>query len=176
MPTLSEVLNTFPNGQFLVNFKSNIAKDGHALTRLLETNSDWKAQIAGVYGGHKPVMAVVDASGTIPGYSKVTIKSCLSKYIAVGWSGIVPADCKNTLVAVPINHAPFLWGWPLRFQDRLHHVGSKIILSGPVEWGKVSQNGFDDRKTLDAVPKGFSGYIWTNRIELLGAGDSALPL
>ena len=81
---------------------------------------------------------------------------------------MVPDDCKNTLIVVPINYAPYLWGWPLRFQNRVRQAGSKIILTGPVEWGKMTQNGFDDRKALEDLPDEFSGYIWTNKIELIG--------
>jgi glycerophosphoryl diester phosphodiesterase len=69
---------------------------------------------------------------------------------------------------VPINVAPWLWGWPNRFQQRMNEAGSRIILLGPYSSGDFGTSGIDDLELLKDVPSGFSGFVWTNRIELLG--------
>jgi glycerophosphoryl diester phosphodiesterase len=90
------------------------------------------------------------------------------QYIAYGWTGLVPGACRNTQVMVPINIAPWLWGWPNRFQQRMARGGSGIILLGPYTPGDPGTSGIDTVALLTQVPARFSGAIWTNRIELIG--------
>ncbi len=46
-------------------------------------------------------------------------------------------------------------------------AGSEIILLGPYHGGDFT-TGIDTMQDLELVPPGFSGYIWTNRIEMIG--------
>ncbi|PYS04114.1 MAG: hypothetical protein DMG12_10780 [Acidobacteria bacterium] len=50
-------------------------------------------------------------------FSVGSITDCLIRYIAYGWTGVVPARCYNSALFVPINVAPWLWGWPNRFMN-----------------------------------------------------------
>lgn len=88
---------------------------------------------------------------------------CFWQYEAIGWLGIVPQACRDTIVAVPINYAPFLWGWPDRFQQRMADAGSEVVIAGPFGGGFGS--GIDTPALAAEVPDGFSGLVWTNRIE-----------
>ena len=85
----------------------------------------------------------------------------------IGWSGVVPETCKNTLVAVPMDYAPLLWGWPHKFTQRMGAAGSTVILWGPYD-GTGFSSGIDDLETLSRVPDQFDGIIWTNKIEVVG--------
>jgi len=80
----------------------------------------------------------------------------------------VPEACRNTKVMVPINFAWLLWGWPNLFIQRLGENGSEVILLGPFESGDAGSRGIDSLDELGAVPQGFGGYVWTNRIEIIG--------
>jgi glycerophosphoryl diester phosphodiesterase len=104
----------------------------------------------------------------LPGYTLASIKACLLPYLALGWSGYLPAACRNTIVPVPINFASWLWGWPNRFLDRMRNAGSEVVLLGPYSSGDAGTSGIDDVDLLRKVPDGFDGYIWTNRIGLIG--------
>jgi glycerophosphoryl diester phosphodiesterase len=77
------------------------------------------------------------------------------------------------VVAVPIDIAPFLWGWPDLFTKRLRQAGSEVILMGPYLGGDGFSTGIDDAALAARVPLGFDGVIWTDRIEavapMLGA-------
>jgi glycerophosphoryl diester phosphodiesterase len=84
-----------------------------------------------------------------------------------GWSGHVPAPCRNTLIAIPQDYAPFLWGWPHRLTKRLKAHGSDVILLGPYD-GSGFSSGIETPEALARVPAGFDGYLWTNRIEVIG--------
>jgi glycerophosphoryl diester phosphodiesterase len=101
-------------------------------------------------------------------WSRRGLIECLTRYGAVGWTGYVPQACRNTFVLVPVNIAPFLWGWPDRFGQRMRAASSEIILRGPYERGDPGGAGVDDIETLSRVPDNFDGYVWTNRIELIG--------
>ncbi len=167
MPTLREVFVAIPEGRFLVNFKSRRAEEGEALAAMLNASPEWRKQVFGVYGGETPTRIVQNLVTGMPGYDKNSIASCLGQYVAMGWSGFLPGACRNTLVAVPGNIAPLLWGWPHRFTQRMADAGSRVILLGPYD-GAGGSAGIDFEEQLDMVPENFDGLVWTNRVETLG--------
>ncbi len=168
MPSLDEVLSTMPDGRFLINYKSNDAREGDMLAALIAEHPEWRDAIWGAYGGDAPTMRAQALIPDLAVWSRRALMDCLIQYVGYGWTGIVPAACRNTYVMVPINIAPWLWGWPNLFQQRMREAGSEIILLGPFEAGDPGTAGIDDLETLAAVPDTFSGYVWTNRIERIG--------
>ena len=68
---------------------------------------------------------------------------------------------------VPANYAPWLWGWPNRFLQRMEAAGSHVFVIGDYAGEGYSQ-GVDDPGRLEELPAGFSGGIWTDRIDLIG--------
>ncbi|WP_457582704.1 glycerophosphodiester phosphodiesterase family protein [Ensifer canadensis] len=167
MPTLEEVFAALPGRQFLVNFKSRRAEEGSALAALLDTHPEWRQAVFGVYGGGEPTQETLKLVDGMRGYDRNSAVGCLARYIAYGWTGVVPAACRNTLVIVPGNYAPWLWGWPDRFAQRMKSAGSEIILFGPYTGGDFT-TGIDSAEDLELVPESFSGYVWTNRAETIG--------
>lgn len=166
IPSLSGVFDAFPEGKFLINFKSNKRSEGVALIGLLERLSAHN-QVMGVYGGEKPTRAVVEQIEGMRGFDKSSVRACLLQYEATGWIGYVPKACRNQLIAVPINYASLLWGWPLRFQERMAAHNTEVILVGPYGGGVTT--GIDTPELLERVPEGFAGYIWTNEIDQISA-------
>ena len=51
-----EVLTAIPDGRFLVNFKTNEAREGDMLRDLRRRESEWAAAVWGAYGGDPPTM------------------------------------------------------------------------------------------------------------------------
>jgi glycerophosphoryl diester phosphodiesterase len=94
--------------------------------------------------------------------------NCLLGYEGLGWLGIMPEACRNTVVMLPINVAPFVWGWPNLFLERMQSAGSEVILLGPYGAGDPGTSGIDTAEQLAEVPDSFAGYIWTNKIETIG--------
>ena len=168
MPTLTEVLNAFPEKRFLINFKGDRPAEGEVLVQLLRENPKWQKQIFGVYGGRAPTEEVLREMSSMRGYTMQSTKSCLIDYVLLGWSGYMPRACRGTIVVIPINYAQWLWGWPYRFERRLEKGNSELILLGARESGDVGSRGIDEISDLDSIPEGFGGYIWTNRIEVIG--------
>ena len=164
MPELSEVMTAIPNGRFLVNFKSNEAREGDMLRAFLEANPQWEGNIWGVYGGDAPTMRAKELLPDLAAWSRRGLMACLLQYEAYGWTGIMPSACHDTKVMVPINFAPFIWGWPNRFIQRLKDVGSEVILIGPYAPGDPGTSGVDTAADAALVPEQFPGLVWTNEI------------
>lgn len=168
MPSLRDVVESFPDRRFLINFKSREAREGEMLARMLTDNPQWRDRIWAVYGGDEPTFEAARQVEGLKGFGSRSTKQCLIRYLALGWSGYVPQSCRNTYVMVPGNIAWLLWGWPNRFHARMERAGSGIILLGPYSSGDPGTSGIDRPDQLSLVPPGFDGYIWTNRIEDIG--------
>jgi glycerophosphoryl diester phosphodiesterase len=164
MPELAEVFGAFPQGRFLINFKSNDPHEGDLLAAMLADKPHWRRQAWGVYGGAPPTDRAIARIAGLRGYSLTSIRGCLLSYIAVGWTGYVPSACRNTILPLPINIAPWLWGWPNRFQERLASSRSVIVLFGAYRRGDVGTSGIDTAAELKRVPNSFDGYISTNAV------------
>lgn len=163
--TLPEVFAAFPGRRFVIHIKSGRPEDGERVAEVLRTlsSSDRAQQI--VYGGD----AAERVAARLPEVTVFTtdrVKACLKGYLAVGWLGFVPEACRDTWVLVPSNYAWLLWGYPRRFEERMFKVGSEVVLAGPLLDGVST--GIDDLDQLGAVPEGFGGWIWSNRVEVLG--------
>lgn len=165
MPTLEEVINAFPKGQFYINFKSNDAAEGEAFAALMDARPDLRAIVWDVYGGAAPVAAVKSRFPDLKTTSRVGLKSCLKSYVLLGWSGHIPAACRGTRLLLPINIAPYLWGWPHRFLARMDEAGSAVVLRGIYKDGSAA--GIDTEGGAKRIPHGFAGTIWTNDIQAI---------
>ena len=99
--------------------------------------------------------------------SRQSLTACLGRYVAVGWTGVVPGGCADMVVLVPSNIAPWLWGWPGKFLARMQAVRSETFVLGPYHRGQFS-TGFDTAEAFRALPPGYSGGIWTDEIETIG--------
>lgn len=175
IPTLVDVLDALPEGRFLINFKSRRVEEGDALIALLAARPASVRQVMGVYGGAPPTRRVLarrfelsdDLSGNLRGLDSASARSCLIRYLGLGWTGYVPQACRQGLVFVPVNYAWLMWGWPDRFIQRMHAAGSDVVVVGPYRGGGFT-TGIDDEALLDDVPYGLDVYLWTNRIEVIG--------
>ncbi|GIO08475.1 glycerophosphoryl diester phosphodiesterase [Brevibacillus reuszeri] len=165
MPSLSDVLQTFPDRSLLIHIKSNDPSEGEQLARYLAALPQERLETLTVYGGDKPIEALHNSLPDMRVMSKATLKACLIPYIAVGWSGYVPQACAQTQLHIPDQIAPWLWGWPNRFMERMDHQQTRVVLvAGSGDFSR----GFDSPEDLASVPQGFSGLIWTNRIDRIG--------
>jgi glycerophosphoryl diester phosphodiesterase len=168
MPELADVLDAFPRGRFLLDFKGGEAREGDMLAARLVENPQWRETIWSAYGGWQAVNTAAHQIDGLDVFWGRQAKTCLIRYFAIGWSGYVPEACRNTKVMVPISHAWLLWGWPHRFRTRMNEAGSDIVLVGPYRRGTTGTTGIDSEQTARLIPGGFDGYIWTNRIETIG--------
>lgn len=163
MPSLTEVLTHFPDKPLLIDVKSNDPEEGKLLAQyLVELPEDQRSKLA-VYGGDEPIAALKEELPDMRVMSKATMKKCLIQYLAVGSTGYMPAGCKNTELHIPEKIAPFLWGWPDKFLNRMEKADTRVVIVGGD--GSDFSSGFDTLEDLKRLPDGYSGVIWTNRID-----------
>ncbi len=174
MPELEEVFSAFPQGRFLVNYKSNEAREGDMLAALLESRPDWRPLVWGVYGGGPPTYRAKElVGGDLAAFASHDTMQCLLQYLGLGWTGYVPEPCRDTAVMVPINFGWLVWGWPNLFVERMRSVGTDVLLIGPYTAGDAGTSGIDSIELLAQVPRPFAGFLWTNRIEVIGPAFAA---
>ncbi|MCP1144619.1 glycerophosphodiester phosphodiesterase family protein [Lysinibacillus endophyticus] len=164
MPSIDEVLSHFPEQSFLIHIKSNDPIEGEQLAKYLALFPESRLKQLAVYGGDLPIESLKEIMPNVRVMSKETLKSCLLSYMAVGWTGYVPASCKNTQLHIPEKYTPLMWGYPSKFLKRMEKVDTRVILvAGKGNWSE----GFDQEQDLERIPQKYTGGIWTNRIDLI---------
>lgn len=166
MPTLREVIDSFPNRRFLINIKSRDASEGERLAAYLKAYPAAVTANLSLFGADAPIAPVQAALPHVQTTTRASAMACLKDYALWGWSGIVPAACHNRTVYIPLNMAPWLWGWPNRLLTRLRAAGSDVFVIGPYTGGQFS-SGVDSVEQLRLLPDGWAGGIMTNELELI---------
>jgi glycerophosphoryl diester phosphodiesterase len=171
MPSLTEVLSQFQERDLLIHIKSNLKDDGELLVTYLEKLPSEQLEFIAVYGDDKPVRVLKEKMPKLRVMSLETMKSCLLPYIAVGWTGYLPSACKNTQLHIPEVYAKYLWGFPMKFLNRMEDANTRVIVvAGDGGWSE----GFDSNEDLERLPENYNGGIWTNRIDRIGKhGDGS---
>ena len=165
MPSLNEVLDHFTDRTLLIHIKSNDPQEGELLARYLKKLPQERLARLIVYGGHQPIAVLKENLPLLRVMSKATIKKAFIPYLALGWTGYIPAAMKNSFFYLPQKYARFLWGWPHRFIRRIKKANSIFVLvAGEGVWSE----GFDTAEDLKKVPANYMGGIWTNRIDRIG--------
>lgn len=167
MPTLAEVMRTFPERQFLINIKSRDPNEADRLVAYLKTRGLPTDVRLMAYGHERPVDRLRAVAPEARAWSKQGVKTCALRYLALGWTGYVPKACRGATMIVPINLRWAVWGWPNRFLARMKDAGTDVLLVGPVGSNETS-SGLIKAEQLGAVPPGFGGTIWTDAIEVVG--------
>ncbi|MGE3909897.1 MAG: glycerophosphodiester phosphodiesterase family protein [Chloroflexota bacterium] len=166
MPTLDEVLAAFPDHQLLINVKSRDPAEGAMLAyHLGQLDADRRDRLQ-VYGHETPIAALRSRLPDVRTLSLESLQACVLQYAGYGWTGILPAACQRQLIFLPINVAPWLWGWPDRLLNRMEAAGSRVFVLGPYTGGGFS-TGIDSDADLARLPAGYSGGIYTNELDLV---------
>lgn len=168
MPSMDEVFEKFPDRSFLIDIKGSDPNDGDSLaSHLLRLPKERRSKLM-AFGRDVVLSRLREKLPDLRTFSASSTTSCLLRYISYGWTGIVPAHCHNSPVWVPINVAPWLWGWPNRFMNRFEAKGSFVILMGPYPANEISP-GLDTREDLNRLPSDFNAGIWTNDVALVSS-------
>lgn len=167
MPTLDEALAAFPDKRFLINIKSDDSNEGAMLAAKLRQLPGERLMLLVVYGGGKAMDRFHADLPQVPALGTDGIRSCLGKYVLLGWLGVIPDECRDTLFTVPVNYASLIWGYPNLLAQRLKANGTTLVLLGDYD-GSGFSSGIDDPAQVERIPKRFDAAVWTNRIDLIG--------
>ncbi len=163
MPDIDEVLSTFPDNELLIHIKDGNLKTYEILwdDYLSNMTSERLAQIT-VYGDDTGMEYLRQQNATLRLLSMAMLKSALLKYELIGFTGYIPKDMHNMEIHIPLMYAKFLWGWPNKFVERMDSVNTRVVIvEGEGKWSE----GFDTEESLQGIPDGYKGYVWTNRID-----------
>ena len=164
MPTAPEVVAAFPDRELLIDLKNGEPAEGERLADYLATLPPERLKTISVYGGDASVAAVTARLPQVRATSREIMEDCLVSYLGTGWTGHVPGACRHTELHLPQRYGRYLWGWPDLFVDRMREADTRVILvAGDGPWSE----GFDQPDDLAAVPDAWSGWIWTNRVDVV---------
>jgi len=165
MPSMSEVFRAFPTGSFLIDVKDNEANDAALLSQHLSQLSAAQLSKLVIFARGNTLVTLRSKFPELRIFSATSVASCVLQYMAYGWIGVAPTSCRNSSLFIPINIAPWLWGWPDKFLTRMAAVGSSVVAMGPYPAREISP-GLDSRELLERLPAGYTGGIWTNELGL----------
>ena len=164
MPELREVLELFPDKELLIHMKNSDLETAKTLWTYLESMSAERLAQMTFYGNEEGLTYLREHNSSIRVFSMKLIKNALIKYELLGWTGYIPEEMHNMEIHIPLKWAKYLWGWPHKFVKRMESVNTRVVIvEGNGKWSE----GFDTAESLEKIPKGFSGYVWTNRIDLV---------
>jgi glycerophosphoryl diester phosphodiesterase len=162
MPSLAVVLTHFPDRPFLIHIKSNDPQEGVLLAEYLRKFPPERLGQLAVYGGDRPIATLKQKIPALRVMSIATTKRAILAYMAVGWTGHMPAAMRHEFFYLPLRYARLLWGWPHRFIQRIQAADSYFfVVAGNGKWSE----GFDTVEALKQLPPGYHGGIWTDRID-----------
>ena len=166
MPTLAEVLIDFPTQRFDLHIKGGNEKDAKNLAAYLGNLSEANPERLVAYSRPQFDDTWVQLDTGIPLHGKHRIKKCAKDYLLTGWFGRLPVSCESGIF-VPSDLRFLFWGWPDRLQERFDSTPMGVMIVGPV-LKKDGSGAIDSVEDLDAVPLHWSGWVYTNKVEIIG--------
>ena len=162
MPDIDEVFTAFPDKELLIHVKDgNLETYDILWDKLKDITAERLAQLT-IYGDNDGMAYLREQSPDLRLLSMAMLKSALIKYELLGFTGYIPKEMYNMELHIPLKFVRFLWGWPNKFVDRMESVNSRVVIvAGDGKWSE----GFDTEESLLTIPKGYTGYVWTNRID-----------
>lgn len=167
MPTLDEVLRAFPGQQFVINIKSRDPAEGERLFHYLKSRGHPTDRRLWVVAHDLALTRLTALAPDARIWSTNRAKRCVLRYVALGWSGHVPAACRGAALGIPLNYAWAYWGWPNRLLERMDRAGVDVALVGPTYRGDIGMRGLETPEELAAVPEEFTGTLVTDAIEVI---------
>ncbi len=164
MPSLDEVFSHFPDHALLIHIKNTEPEEAELLVRYLDALPPERLSQVAVYGPDKSIELVSSAFGELRVASRQKMMKSVISYVFLGWTGYVPPGLRNSYLPLPLRYARMLWGWPHRFVQRMQRVNTLFVLvAGDGTWSE----GFDTPEDIEQIPRGYSGGIWTNRVDVI---------
>ncbi|GAB2528026.1 glycerophosphodiester phosphodiesterase family protein [Microbulbifer agarilyticus] len=167
IPTLEEVYRTFPDKRFLVNIKSNQPQEVVLLDQYLRERQLPPTGPLLVYGSERVMQKVRALRPEAWGFSRESVQTCSYHYLLLGWSGHIPAACRNGAIVVPNTWEWALWGWPNRFMQRMDDAGALVMALDFAGRGRA-MHGIYKPQELDFLPSDYRGALWVEKIEVIG--------
>jgi glycerophosphoryl diester phosphodiesterase len=160
IPTLIEVLKTFPDRKLAINQKDKFTKTVQLVSQMLKEQSESQRQNIYFFSGAEQFTIlqkeIPEVKRIIP--SRNEIKECSLNYLGMLFSGNLSESCNKNAFAVPANYLKYIPGWPSLFLSKAREAKLKVYV------GDVDTP--EDLKQLKGLP--IDGIV-TNKIEVIGS-------
>lgn len=168
MPTLREVLEAFPEGRFMINFKSRESDEADRLLAYLQAMPAANIERLSYFGA-QPAARMRELLPNARTTGRRQLMNCAKSYMLTGWTGHIPDVCRNSIVFVPSNYAWVAWGWPNRFLQRMQDANTEVIMVDALRRGeRRGVSAIDSAEAFESVPLDWRGGVATDRIEIIG--------
>lgn len=130
MPTLVEVLETFPDRRFLIDHKDGSMPTAELLVDILHDLPPEQQALLYYWGPEETYTYVHDQVPAVTRFfgQRWQVKRCLLPYlVTLGLSGI-PEDCRGMGIGLPVEYAKYAWGWPYAFLKGISDAGLRFYL------------------------------------------------
>lgn len=130
MPTLVEVLETFPDRRFLIDHKDGSMQTAELLVEILQDLPPEQQSLLTYWGSEETYVFVHDQVPAVTRFfgQRWQVKRCLLPYLlTLGLSG-VPENCGGMGIGLPVEYTKYAWGWPYRFLKGLSDAGMRFYL------------------------------------------------
>jgi len=161
-PTPERFARQYPRRRFVFD----VGGDDRAFVAL----ADGFAKAGQALDARQAVMASAEvaahARAAVPGiwaFDLAAARSCTDDYRWTGWTGLVPATCKDQTALIPLDAQWSTWGWPNRFLTRMASANTRTILTGPAKSGGVTMV-----EQIPEIPRDFKGALWVEDISAIG--------
>ena len=165
--SLDEVLSEMRGQRFIFRF---VGDDPAAADALAATFQRAGAKIDPSTGFLGPKAATDRAKQLAPEawvYDPAQSEACLAGYARTGWAGMVPAECRDAVLALPYDSGWTIWGWPYRFLDRMEGVGAEVMMVASLD-ANGHPVGLTEPQQLGDVPRHFRGLLWVENMYEVG--------
>jgi glycerophosphoryl diester phosphodiesterase len=168
MPTLRDVLAAFPGRRFLINFKSNDAREGDLILAYIDAIGVSEYDRLAFFGA-APADRIHELRPELRVTGRQRLMRCAKSYLLTGWFGQIGEACRNTILFVPSNYGWLAWGYPNLLLQRMQGANTEVMIVGPIRRGeRPGIGGIDDAETFVTVPRDWRGGVVTDRIEAIG--------
>lgn len=159
MPTLPEVLTTFPNERFIIHDKDGDAETRKLLVDFLKTLPPARRAQLTYWGGEGFAPLHVQIPEVQPYfYGQDELQACLGDYLLrMLFTGSLPERCRQQIIGIPYRLLPSIPGWPNLILARAHQAGARVFIT--------DVDTVEQFETIVHLP--IDG-IQTNRIEVIG--------
>lgn len=166
--TATEAMQTAGTRALIWRFRSDDPAEADRLAAALKAaGRDVLDTGDGFTGPARPVARIRQLIPKAWAWTRQEAEACTGDYRLYGWTGILPASCRNGTMLVPLSGQFTLWGWPNRLIDRMAGANARIIVHGPGEEDGVPR-GLTQPEQLGEIPGSFNGYIWVEDIGVVG--------
>ncbi|MEM8612710.1 MAG: glycerophosphodiester phosphodiesterase family protein [Cyanobacteria bacterium P01_H01_bin.105] len=159
MPTLDEVLKTFPDKQFLIDQKDRFDQTIKLLSNVLSQYPSEQRRKLHLFSGKKQYAQLKKEIPDVQRLfsSRREVKDCIPDYLKMLISGRLPDACSQYALGLPVRYLKYAPGWPGLFLSKAQQANLQVYV--------LEVDTLESWEKIQHLP--LDGIV-TNRIDIIG--------